>query len=471
MDDDASHPTMILPEPGRRGSAAHAAHADDARRALPWFAGAQRDDASLSAAVQPRAAAQDMALHPGLRSGRLQDEGEIARGGMGSVHRLYDHTLRRRIAMKVLDPRLAIDPEHLQRFVDEARITGALDHPSIVSVHDLSIDDTGRASYTMRLVEGRTLTALIAQQSSRRDLERILQCMATVCDVLAYAHQRGVIHRDLKPDNIMVGEFGEVYLMDWGCALVRGARTLVDGAIDPEGTVVGTVRYMAPEQARGEIARIDARSDVFAVGAILYKALTGQPPYRGRTAEALDAAKRADFQALDERLDMAVKPPPMLTAIVKKAMAADPARRHRTAAELAEDLRDFLRGGNWFALHTFPAGTVIVREGEWADAAYIITAGRCEVRQRDTADPRRHRVLRVLQTDDVFGETAIFADVPRSASVVATEDVSAVALDRATLEQLATNTYLGKYIQALAARFLDVEGQLRQARSGAAPQP
>jgi serine/threonine-protein kinase len=363
----------------------------------------------------------------------------------------------------VLAPDLAADPEHVQRFIDEARITGALNHPGIVSVHDLAQDESGRVSYTMRLVEGRTLTALIAQQSSRRDLERILHCLTTVCDVLAYAHSRGVIHRDLKPDNIMIGEFGEVYLMDWGCALVRGDRSLVDGPIDEEGTIVGTVRYMAPEQARGEVSRTDARSDVFAVGAILYKALTGQAPYQGRTAQALEAAQRADFKPIDQSHGVAVKPPPMLTSIVMKAMSAQPERRHQTAADLAEDLRDFLRGGNWFALHVFPAGRFIVREGEWADAAYIITAGRCEVRRRDPADPRRSLLLRELQAGDVFGETAIFADVPRSASVVAVEDVSAVMLDRASLEQLAANTFLGRFVQAMAARFLDLEGRTQQA--------
>ena len=457
MHDDMNSPTMVIPDAQR------VAGRTDSPEALPWFDGAVRDDASLSAAVQPRLAERAVALHPGLLSGRLRDEGEIARGGMGSIHRLYDVNLRRHVALKVLDPARAADAQHTRRFIDEARVTGALDHPNIVSVHDLANDDSGRVSYTMRLVDGQTLSALIAQQASRRDLERILRCLATVCDVLAFAHSRGIIHRDIKPDNIMVGAFGEVYLMDWGCALVVGDRASPDSVTDAEGTVIGTIRYMAPEQARGEISRVDARSDVFAVGAILYKALTGQAPYTGTTAQALAAAQLADYRPLDERRGMAVKPPPMLTAIVTKAMAAEPGQRHPSAADLAEDLRDFLSGGNWFPLHVFPAGTVIIREGEWADAAYIITAGQCEVRQRDPDDPRRSHVLRTLGPDDVFGETAIFADVARSASVVAIGEVSAVALDRASLEQLAADTYLGKFVKALAARFLDVESRLQQA--------
>ena len=450
-------PTVLISATGADGSRL------DAYDALPWFEGAQRDDGSMSAAsVQPWKEAP-ASYHPGVLSGRMRDEGEIARGGMGSIHRLYDVDLRRRVALKVIDTALAEQTEMRQRFIDEARITGALTHPNIVPVHDLAVDEEHRrASYTMKLVDGRTLTELIAMQSSQRDVERILQVLASVCDALSYAHSRGIVHRDLKPDNIMVGEFGEVYLMDWGCALATTDRTLVDGERDEEGTVAGTVRYMAPEQARGEISRIDARTDIFSMGAILYKALTGQAPYMGPMDDALAAAARCEFRSPDESGGVAVKPPPMLTAIVKKAMAREPGDRYQTAAELAEELRAFLRGGNWFPLHVFPAGRVIVREGDRADAAYIITAGSCEVRKRDPEHPGRSISLRVLKAGDVFGETAIFADAPRSASVVALEDVSAVVVDRSSLEELVKHTYLGRFVKAMADRFLEVEAKSRQ---------
>ncbi|MBL8340514.1 MAG: protein kinase [Rubrivivax sp.] len=453
--------TVVFTQPPEGGSRL------DAYDALPWFEGAQHDDASLAATGRALQATPPATPHPGIASGRLRDEGEIARGGMGSIHRLYDLDLRRRVALKVIEPGLARDPEMTQRFVDEARITGALTHPNIVPVHDLAVDERGVASYTMKLVDGRTLTELIAMQGSQRDLERILQCLATVCDALAYAHSRGIIHRDLKPDNIMVGEFGEVYLMDWGCAIATGERTLVDGPVEPEGTVAGTVRYMAPEQARGEVSRIDARTDIFSIGAILYKALTGQAPYMGPMEEAMAAAERCEFRSPDESGGVAVKPPPTLTAIVKKAMAKEPADRYQNAAELAEALRAFLRGGNWFPLHVFQAGKVIVREGDRADAAYIITAGRCEVRKCDPEDPRRSQSLRILKPGDVFGETAIFADAPRSASVVALEDVSAVVVDRASLEELVSHTYLGRFVKAMADRFLEVEAKARAAAAAA----
>lgn len=440
MDEQPDAPTEIL---GTGGAAA-----------LPWFPGARRDDAAASAARPGGAAA---ALHPGIASHRLRDEGEIARGGMGAIHRVYDMGLRRHVALKVIHPGLTEDTAAVRRFLNEARITGALGHPGIVPVHDLALRSDRLASYTMRLVQGRKLGTLIDGQKTRRDLELILRSLAAVCDTLAYAHSHGVVHCDLKPDNIMVGDYGEVYVMDWGCALVKGDSPLVDPVPDAEGSIVGTPRYMAPEQARGGTARIDGRSDVFAIGAILYKALTGHPPYGGPAAAALAAAQRCEHPPIEQATGMAVKPPPMLTAIVKKAMAPQPEGRHATAAALAEELRDFLRGGNWYAMRVFPPGHVIVREGDWADAAYILLAGRCAVSKRDPADPRRSVRLRVLQPGEVFGEAAVLADAPRSASVVALDEVSAIVVDRASMEQLAKETYLGKFVQALARRFVEAE--------------
>jgi serine/threonine-protein kinase len=399
-------------------------------------------------------------MRPGTQ---LRDEGEIARGGMGSIRRLYDPELRRHIAMKVLEP--SEDPHAAQRFIDEARITGRLDHANIVPVHDLVIDNRGVASYTMKLVEGQTLSALIASQKTQRDLERILQSLISVCDALSFAHSRGVVHRDLKPDNVMVGSHGQVYVMDWGCAQVIGDdRSLVEGRVDPDGIVIGTVAYMAPEQALGMISKIDTRTDVFGVGAILYKAITGTAPYPGPVMDALARAQRGEFPAPDSRAGQAVKPPPHLSQIAVKAMQANPADRFQTVDALADELRAFLRGGNWFPLHKYAAGSVIVREGDRADAAYIITSGRCEVRKTDSSDPKRTVVLRTLAAGDVFGETAIFADMPRSATVVALDEVSAVLVDRSAIDNLTRSSWLGLFVKSLADRFLDVDAQLSKLR-------
>lgn len=441
---------------------------DDA--SIPWFDGALDLEGDETAPAPPppapppstRAPAPPPA--PARQGSALRDEGEIGRGGMGSIRRLFDPALRRRVAMKVLE--YSTGESAKQRFVDEARITGMLDHPNVVPVHDMVIDERGEVTYTMKLVEGQTLTALIGEQRTVRDLERILECLIKVCEALSFAHGRGVAHRDLKPDNIMIGSHGQVYLMDWGCAHVFGGdRSIVDGRGDEDGMVAGTLHYMAPEQARGHVSKTDARTDVFGVGAILYCVLTGGPPYRGQTQVVLRMAQAGEVVPPEQAGGTAFKPPPHLSQIAMKAMATDPDDRFQSTDELAEALRAFLKGGNWFPLQTFAPGAVIVREGDPADAAYIITRGSCAVSKLDPANPDQPLHLRNLGAGDVFGETAIFADAPRSATVVATDIVSAVVVERAAIEHLTHSSWLGMFVKALADRFLEVDARVNSAGS------
>lgn len=438
---------------------------DDDLQTIPWFDGAVDDEEGAEAAAEPPKTTppplpKDATAAVPRKNSPLRDEGEIGRGGMGSIRQLYDPELRRRIAMKVLEH--SREPAAAQRFIDEARIIGMLEHPNIVPVHDLVIEDDGLVTYTMKLVEGETLTELIGKQKTLRDLEHILGCLIKVCEGLSFAHGHGVIHRDLKPDNIMIGSHGQVYVMDWGCAQVIGDdRSIVEGRQDDEGMLVGTLAYMAPEQARGEISKIDARSDVFGVGAILYKVLTGSPPYPQPGIRALGPAQTGTFPPPEET-GSSVKPPPALSKIVMKAMAADPDERFQSTEELADALRTFLKGGNWFPLQKFPAGQVIVREGDRADAAYIIVQGQCEVRKADAKG--KDNVLRTMSAGEVFGETAIFAKAPRSASVIALNEVSAVVVDRASIERLTETSWLGMFVKALAHRFLDLDARLSRSK-------
>jgi serine/threonine-protein kinase len=212
---------------------------------------------------------------------------------MGMVLRAHDPELGRTLAIKVLLEEHAADPEMASRFLEEARITSRLQHPGVVPIHDVGRFPDGRPFFTMKLVEGRTLAALLAARTSPAEgLQELLRAFEAVCQAIAYAHSRGVIHRDLKPANVMVGEFGEVQVMDWGVAKVIRPEELRDHAGDTSikppfapsqmdqtlaGAVVGTPAYMAPEQARGE--PLDERADVFGLGAILCELLTCQPPY------------------------------------------------------------------------------------------------------------------------------------------------------------------------------------------------
>jgi tRNA A-37 threonylcarbamoyl transferase component Bud32 len=239
-----------------------------------------------------------------VRAGRYEVQAEIARGGMGAVWLARDPELNRPLAIKVLRPEYLGRPELERRFRAEAQITGQLQHPGIPPVHEVGTLPDGGPFLAMKLIKGRTLAELLQQRPSpAHDLPRFLGIFEQVCQTLAYAHSKGVIHRDLKPANVMVGAFGEVQVMDWGLAKVltgRGGeaaetdaeasaiatlRAGESGLSSQAGAVLGTPAYMAPEQARGEVERLDERCDVFGLGGVLCAILTGQPPFRGRPEE------------------------------------------------------------------------------------------------------------------------------------------------------------------------------------------
>lgn len=414
--------------------------------------------------------------------GRLVDRGEIARGGMGTVHRMYDRVLRREIAMKVSDPNGLHYAQTAMRFMEEAQITGQLDHPNIVPVHDLcSGSESTGVFITMKLVHGETLTALCEriykEPFSQRSIERVLNVILKVCDALSFAHARRVIHRDVKPDNIMVGSHGQVYLMDWGVAMLRGemdaprseappvslSEDLRSGVSEEQGAIVGTFDYMAPEQAWGKTKEIDERTDVFGLGSVLYHVLTGAGPNRANTAfEALQNAQRGRAAPPQTRGRWPTLPPG-LCAITMRALSREPADRYQSVAELRDELEDFLRGGGWFATEQFEPGTLVVREGAPAETAYIIVDGTCEVFKE--VDGQRV-VLRRMGPGDVFGETAILTGEPRSATVMAIDRLTVKVVTREALEhELRRQSWGGAFVKALAERFRDVDAQLSRLRS------
>ena len=295
---------------------------------------------------------------------------EIGRGGMGEVYEVWDEDLRRPLAMKVARTTHAggvVDPSQLGRFLEEAQVTGQLDHPGIVPVHELGFDEQDRVYFTMRLVQGRDLARILGDPQPEDEWSRArgLGVLLRLCEALSFAHAKGVVHRDLKPANVMVGRFGEVYVMDWGLAKVRGrpaagpageaVRTerSEEIAADPDsplltehGAVVGTPAYMSPEQARGDAARIDERADLYSVGAILYHVLTGRVPYdepgRRQSPHAVLARVLAGPPAPVAALAPDV--PPELVAVCEKAMAREREDRYPSVEAFARDLRAYTEG-------------------------------------------------------------------------------------------------------------------------------
>lgn len=287
---------------------------------------------------------------------------EIARGGMGIVYKGRDTDLRRDVAVKVLLERHQSEAELIKRFVEEAQISGQLQHPGITPIYELGEFPDGRPYFAMKLVKGETLAKLLTARADPRDgRERFLKIFEQICQTLAYAHSRGVMHRDLKPANIMVGTFGEVQVMDWGLAKVLGEggasqppppdgsviRTARSDGVDDLtgsgshtqfGSVLGTLAYMPPEQAMGEIDRLDQRADVFGLGAILCEILTGRPPYVAPNFEQLRRqAVRAELAEAFECLDRCGADEE-LARLARRTLSADAAQRPTDAGVLVTEL-------------------------------------------------------------------------------------------------------------------------------------
>lgn len=281
--------------------------------------------------------------------------GEVGRGGMGVVYRARDTTLDRDVAIKLLSDRYPPNSPAAQRFLNEARITGQLQHPGIPAVHQVGSQSDGRPFLAMKLIKGRTLDAILKDwPAAAADRGRLLAVFEAVCQAVGYAHAHDVIHRDLKPANVMVGAFGEVQVMDWGLAKVLGGQipespsanleaTLATGIrpapdsaeMTQAGSLLGTPAFMPPEQAIGAVDQIDRQSDVFGLGAILCTILTGQPPFVGANPESTrQLAARGKLDDAFARL-AGSGAEPELVALCRRCLAAEKADRPADAGELA----------------------------------------------------------------------------------------------------------------------------------------
>jgi serine/threonine protein kinase len=306
------------------------------------------------------------------RAGRYRLLRLHARGGLGEVFVALDEESNREVALKRLQPNRSWDRSSVERFLFEAQVTAWLEHPGVVPVYGLAWDCRGRPYYAMRLIQGQTLDEAVAQfhvadgpgrDPSERSaaLDELLQHFVFVCRTLGYAHSRGVLHRDVKPQNILLADSGETLVVDWGLAKLHGtppdalACVALPEPVDADGCTVagelvetvpgqpkGTPAYMSPEQAAGMWDKVGPASDVYGLGATLYKLLTGQAPFDGwDTQEVLDKVRRGQFAAPRE-IKCAV--PPALEAICLKAMALRPEDRHAGPLELAADVECLLAG-------------------------------------------------------------------------------------------------------------------------------
>lgn len=419
----------------------------------------------------------------GSFAGRFERLSEVATGGISRVEAAHDPTLGRLVAIKVLRPDKDSGGPIERMFAQEARITGQLEHPNVAPIYDLGQSETG-PFIVMKLIRGKTLGELLnelrASPANPEDLQQFVQIVLRLCHALSFAHSRGVIHCDVKPDNVMVGDYGQLYLMDWGVAFLLSQRkardpsapveplrpevirSLRDSLVrltpshDMTSSVRGTPAYMAPEQILGQVDGLSERTDVFGLGGILHEILTGVPPndwehWRGPGLVDKAISIPAEGQLWPQL-------PPELCRITQKALSYRAEDRYPTVEALRADLDQFLRRGGWFATRVVPAGETIVAEGGAGDAAYIIEDGECDV-YKDIQGERVH--LRRLGRGEAFGETAILTAAPRTATVVAVTDVTLKVITAESLNrELDRNPWLAGFVRSLAGLFRERDAEL-----------
>lgn len=365
---------------------------------------------------------------------------KLVSGGMGEIYKVLDQDLKRISAMKVILPNYKNDKSTLDDFVREARITGLLEHPNIIPVHELGFHKDSGIYFTMKLARGETLNDILIHLKNEEPeylkkftTYHLLSIFRKVCDALAYAHSENIIHQDIKPHNIIVGKHGDVLLMDWGLARYTGnpeketnpvkkdilAKIFKKAIADDDRQIKGTPSYMSPEQVQGDIDSIDKQTDIFLLGATLYHMFTLEAPYAGNDIyEVLYEAEHGNLIPPEVR-NPARQIPGEICRIIKKAMAFVKEERYQTVETLIQDVDDLI-SGKWSRQEkkVFRPGEMLMQEGEVGEEAYLILSGKVQVFKVSDG----HKVvLSKLGKGSIIGEMALITHEPRSASIEALE--------------------------------------------------
>lgn len=398
--------------------------------------------------------------------------GKLVAGGMGAILRVLDQDLQRTSAMKVVLPAFKNREDALTGFIAEAKITGLLEHPNVIPVHELGLTQDEGLYFTMKLAQGEALNDIL-ERIKNGDPETIenyntyhlLSIFRKVCDALSYAHSKNIIHQDVKPHNIMVGQYGEVLLMDWGLARYigdpdqepdPGQRELIKdflGILKSDDDIIkGSPVYMAPEQVIGEEAGLDRQTDIFLLGSTLYHLFTLAPPYFGNSIqEVFEKAKQADLIPPDERAPER-QIPEEICRIILKAMSLNKADRYKTVEALSEDIDDLI-AGKWSRQEKkrFAANDMLMEEGDAGEEAYLILSGKVQVvKETDKGSI----VLSTLGPGDIVGEMSLITQVTRSAGVKALEETEVAVLTQRLLTQNLKKLppYMEKIVSTLTER-------------------
>lgn len=395
---------------------------------------------------------------------------KMVSGGMGTILKVLDQDIQRITAMKVIRPKWKNDLDTLSSFIREAKITGFLEHPNIIPVHELGLLKETGIFFTMKLAEGESLIDILNKIKNadpnyieKYNTYHLLSIFRKVCDAISFAHARHIIHQDIKPHNIMVGQYGEVLLMDWGLAKYIGKpehetnpvyqnifKNILKLADYKDDMIKGSPAYMSPEQVTGY--GLDKQSDIFLLGATLYHMFTLEPPFVGRDMnEVFQKAKQCDFIPPQIR-NPARQIPEEICRIILKAMAPKKENRYQLVDDLSRDIDDLI-AGKWTQQEkkSFEIGQTLMKEGDAGEEAYLILKGKLQVTKTIGG---RKIALGTLKEGDIVGEMALITKESRSASVEALEQTEVAILTQEIVSENLKKLppYMEKIVSTLTDR-------------------
>ncbi len=405
------------------------------------------------------------------------------KGGMGTIFSVLDRDLHRMLAMKVMLPSGKNNLDTVESFVKEAKVTGFLEHPNIIPVHEFGLLPETGFFFTMKLAQGETLRDIICQM--RRGHPEYLETYNTyllltifrkVCDAVSYAHSMGIIHQDIKPNNIIVGRYGQVFLIDWGTAKIAThlqkepdpvkrdflAAMGAHARPQPEDSVrvQGSPAYMSPEQAKGASHLSDQRSDIFLLGSTLYAMFTLQLPYMGKSTRAVMQKARLRKLIPPQLRSPDRQIPEEICRVIMKAMAYKQEERYQTVEAFAQDI-DQLIAGKWRQqkLKVFRTGAMLMREGNTGTEAYLILSGSVLVTKEMSGTKV---VLGTYQQGEIIGEMSLISDKPRSATIQALEKTTVAVLTKQLLAEHLKKLppYMEKIVSELTNRLQQTDAMI-----------
>jgi serine/threonine protein kinase len=390
--------------------------------------------------------------------------GLLGKGIYSDIFNCFDEQLNRIVALKMLRSEHVSNQTIVSKFINEAKLLGFLEHPGIMTLYDIFFDENATPGYTMKLVKGNNLRG----EFGNKTRAQLLNTFIKLCEALASAHDYGVIHLDLNPENIMMGSYGEVVIIDWGNALLFNDKPykeylqLIREAPEPSSCnqpVFNDVisSYSSPEQIAMNVDALSPSSDIFSMGVILYEMMSGKVPFASPDRVLLE--KQIQFGIVPSLHEYCSDIPHLLSQICAKMMAKDPFNRYHSFNSILTDLDRYQNSGQAFYKRVLYGGDVLFKEGEQGDFAFIILSGTLEVsRMKDGYKI----VLAFLKREEIGGELALFTNEPRTATITALEETTICLLSRQSVENelLKLSPWIQNMIYGLAKRFIKLNDYL-----------